>query len=471
MTVLAAGTVEGRRAATGRELFVLVAAAQLAASLQFIMIGVALAEIVSDLHTSLRWASWSISLFTMAQAISLPVLGQLSDRVGRRAVFVGGIAMFGAASIACAVAPHVAVLIAARAVQGAAAGSLLPSAYGIIGDAYPGPGRARALGLLSSVFPLGAIIGPNVGGLLVDHLGWRSTFLVTVPIAGIVAVWGWCRLPPPMSAAPGRLGRTINSRAALWLALAVGALMIALTELGRDDGEVAPWFVATCLGVSVVGGAAFVRGEQRADQPLIGVELLRRRPFAVLNVLNFLYGVCVFGMVSFVALYAQDAYGFTASKTGVVLVPRALAMMGTSVVASMLILRTGYRRPIAAGLVTIALSGLLLAAGPELGAQLGIPGAVYLAAVLGVLGVGLGIGGPSVNQAGMDLLPDRVAAVTGTRGMFRALGGALGTAAIAAFAGRSPSYAEGLERSFLGLAVVSLVALPLLLRIPDRPSG
>jgi EmrB/QacA subfamily drug resistance transporter len=467
VTAVAPGAVVGRRTASGPELFLLVAAAQLAASLQFIMIGVALAEIVDDLDTSLRWASWSISLFTMAQAISLPVLGQLSDRIGRRVVFVGGIATFGAASVVCAVSPHVAVLIAARAVQGAAAGSLLPSAYGIIGDAYPGPGRARALGLLSSVFPLGAIIGPNVGGLLVDHAGWRSTFLVTVPIAGMVAVWGWRRLPQQRRDAHGR----IEPRGALYLAVSVGALMIAVTELGRDSGQVAPWFVVTSLVVSLAVGALFVRHERRASQPLIGIELLRRRPFAALNALNFLYGMCVFGMVSFVPLYAQEAYGFTASKTGFVLVPRALAMMVTSVVASVLIVRTGYRRPIAAGLTTIALSGLLLSVGPVLGERLGLPLPVYVAGVLGVLGIGLGIGGPSANQAGIDLLPDRVAAVTGTRGMFRALGGALGTAAIAAFAGRSASYAEGLEQSFAIVAAISLIALTLMRRIPDRPSG
>jgi EmrB/QacA subfamily drug resistance transporter len=454
-------------AASGPELFALVAAGQLLASLQFMMIGVALPDIVSDLDTSLRWASWAISLFTMTQAVSLPVLGKLSDVAGRRVVFVGGIVTFGVSSVVCALAPNVAVLILGRAVQGAAAGSLLPSAYGIIGDAYPGPGRARALGLLSSVFPIGSIVGPNIGGVLVDHAGWRATFLVNVPIVAAVALWGWLRLP----AAEHRLRARIEVLPSVLMTVSVGALMVAVTELGREEGNVSPWFVGACVVVAAVVGIAFLAGERRSSDPLLGLELLGRPPFAALNALNFLYGVCVFGMVSFVPLYAQESYGLSATQTGFVLVPRAVAMMGASVLASMVIVRTGFRRPIATGLLTIAASGLLLFAGPGFGDHVGIPRAASLTVILALLGVGLGVAGPSVNQSGVDLLPERVAAVTGMRGVFRALGGALGTAAIAAHASRSSSHAAGLEQSFAIIAIVSLAALPLLRRTPQRPEG
>jgi EmrB/QacA subfamily drug resistance transporter len=468
MTTLAPPPASGRRAASGRELFVLVAAAQLAASLQFAMVSVALPDIVDDLGTSLRWASWAISLFTMAQAVSLPVLGKLSDGIGRRAVFVGGIATFGASSLVCAAAPNVGVLIAARAVQGVAAGSLLPSAYGIIGDAFTGPNRTRVMGLISSIFPIGAIIGPNVGGLLVEHVGWRWTFLINVPVAAVAAVWGWRRLPAPT---PSSSSSRIDVPGAALLTLSVGALMIAVTELGHEDGSVAGTFVGACVAVAIVAGAAFVRHEMHCRDPLIDIGLLRRREFAFLNALNFLYGACVFGMVAFVPLYAQEGYGFTASEAGLLLAPRAVAMMATSIGASMIILRTGFRRPIAVGLVLMAASGLFLAGGPSLLGRSGLGDFASLTIVVAVLGLGLGFAGPSANQAGLDLLPDQVAAITGLRGMFRALGGALGTAGIASIASRAESHAGGLEHSFALIAVLALGALTFLRGIPDRPGG
>ncbi|MFV0309935.1 MAG: MFS transporter [Desertimonas sp.] len=467
MTAAAPSTVgPARHVAGGRELFVLVAAAQLAASLQFAMVSVALPDIVEELGTSLRWASWAISLFTMAQAVALPVLGKLSDGAGRRAVFVGGIATFGAASVVCALAPNVGVLIAARAVQGVAAGSLLPSAYGIVGDAFPGANRTRVLGLVASIFPIGAIVGPNVGGLLVEHAGWRWTFLINAPIAAIAAIWGWRRLPPPDGA---RSVSRIDGRGAAMLTASIGALMIAVTELGNEDGPVDERIVISCLVTAIVIGAVFVRHELRTRDPLIDMALARRREFAFLNALNFLYGACVFGMVSFVPLYAQEGYGFSASEAGLLLAPRAAAMMATSIAASMIIGRTGFRRPIGTGLTLMAVSGLLLSFGPGLAARSGLGDVPSLMIVVCLLGFGLGLAGPSANQAGLDLVPDQVAAITGLRGMFRALGGALGTAAIASIASRAEAHAAGLERSFAIVAVVGLGSLVFLRGIPDRP--
>jgi len=463
-----APALPARRAASGRELFVLVAAAQLAASLQFAMVSVALPDMVEDLGTSLRWASWAISLFTMAQAVALPVLGKLSDSVGRRAVFVGGITLFGIASVVCALAPNVGVLIGARAVQGIAAGSLLPSAYGIVGDAFTGPNRTRVLGLISSIFPIGAIVGPNIGGVLVEHAGWRWTFLINAPVAAIAAVWGWRRLPrPPALVSASRL----DAWGAGLLTVAVGALMIAVTELGQEDGTADARVVGSCLAVAVVAGVVLVRHELHCRDPLVDVSLLRRREFAFLNALNFFYGVCVFGMVSFVPLYAQEGYGFTASEAGLLLAPRAVAMLATSIGASMIILRTGFRRPIAVGLVMMAVSGLLLSLGPGLAARSHLGDFAYLMVVVAGLGLGLGFAGPSANQAGLDLVPDQVAAITGLRGMFRSLGGALGTAAIASIASRAGSHAAGLEHSFAIIAVLALGSLVFLNGIPDRPAA
>ncbi len=324
------------------------------------------------------------------------------------------------------------------------------------------------LGLLSSVFPIGSVVGPSVGGFVVEHFGWRYTFLVNVPIALAVTVWGAKRIP--------RLGRRtgttkIDYGGALLLTVAVGLLMVSLTELGRDSGGGHHSVVVVGVAGALVGGALLLRHERRTPHPLIDLALLRRREFAFLNALNFLYGICIFGMVSFVALYAQEGYGLSASQAGVLLTPRAMAMVATSVLASMFLDRTGFRRPIGVGLGILAVSAALLSAGHGMAERSGMPELVYLGVVVTLLGVGLGIAGPSANQAGLDLLPDQVAAVTGLRGMFRALGGAVGTAAIASVASRATTPAHGLELAFIGLAVLAVAAIGLLPGIPDRPVG
>ncbi|MEI7926620.1 MAG: MFS transporter, partial [Chloroflexota bacterium] len=173
-------------------LFALISGALLISSLQGSMISVALPDMIDDLHAPLRWVGWVMTIYSLAQAVSMPIVGKLSDELGRRTVFVGGVVLFGVSSLAAAVAPNVYVLIAMRGIQGLAGGSLLPSAYGVVGDVFK-EDRARAIGMISSVFPIGSIIGPLAGGVIVDHFGWRWTFLIAVPpvIAIVLLAFRW----------------------------------------------------------------------------------------------------------------------------------------------------------------------------------------------------------------------------------------------------------------------------------------
>lgn len=451
------------------ELFVLVAAALLMGSMQMAMITVALPDMVDDLDASVRWVSWSISVFTMAQAVSLPLLGKLSDTVGRRTVFIGGAFVFGMSSLACALAPNLALLVVARACQGMAAGSLLPSAYGVIGDAFTGPSRTRVMGLISSVMPIGAIVGPNLGGYLVGAFGWRSTFMVNVPIAAVVIVWAFLRLPGT-GRRPAR--GELDTAGAVLLAVTVGLVIVSLTELGRGEA------MSSVLPVVVLGLVlaalmcwVFMAHERRVPDPLIDLTVLRQRDFVFLNSLNFLYGICIFGMVSFIPLYVQERYGLSPSEAGLLLTPRAVGMIGASVVAAMVVHRTGFRAPIVVGLTGLSLASLLLGGGESLVAGSGLRPLVYLGIAIGLVGVSLGTAGPSVNQSGLDLMPDRVAAITGMRGMFRALGGVVGTAAMAAMAAGAAEPADGLERAFFGLGVIAVIGMVMVRGIPDRPGA
>ncbi|MEZ4552447.1 MAG: DHA2 family efflux MFS transporter permease subunit [Dehalococcoidia bacterium] len=447
-------------------LFGVVSLGMLLASMQGSMIGVAFADIGEGLSAPDRWVGWVIAIFTLAQAVSMPTAGKLSDELGRRTVFVGGVCIFLAASVVCAAAPNVYVLIAARAVQGLAGGSLLPSAYGVLGDAFDAESRARAIGMLSSVFPIGGILGPNLGGFIVEHLGWRWTFLVNLPLGIVVVVAALVLMP----AATNRQRRPIDFMGVAFLSLAVTGVVYALTELSQTSGGAHPVVVVSAFAVALLAGVLFLRHEARTPEPILELQLLRRREFAFMNALNFFYGFVIFGLFSFIPLYAQTAYDMSKSTSGVLLTPRAIAMIVASSLGAFLLPKTGYRKPIMVGMVGMGLTLIVMSRGlhdPVI-AGVEVSNFTYLGTLAALSGFFFGVSGPAANNAAIELAPDRIAAITGLRGMFRSVGGSIGTSLVVLVMSHAATREEGLEQAFLGLAVAAVLVSFLVLGIPDR---
>lgn len=447
-------------------LFGVVSLGMLLASMQGSMIGVAFADIGEGLNAPDRWVGWVIAIFTLAQAVSMPTAGKLSDELGRRTIFVSGVSIFLAASVVCAAAPNVYVLIAARAVQGLAGGSLLPSAYGVIGDAFDAESRARAIGMLSSVFPIGGILGPNIGGFIVEHLGWRWTFLVNLPLGIVVVIAALVLMP----AATNRQRRPIDFMGVALLSLAVTGVVYALTELSQTKGGAHPLVVGSAFTVALVSGALFLRHESRTAEPILELQLLRRREFAFMNTLNFFYGLVIFGLFSFIPLYAQTAYDMSKSTSGILLTPRALAMIVASSLGALLLPRTGYRKPIIVGMVGMGVTLIVMSRGihdPTI-AGVQVSNFAYLGTLAALSGFFFGVSGPAANNAAIELAPDRIAAITGLRGMFRSVGGSIGTSLVVLVMSHAATREEGLEEAFLGLAVAAILVSFLVLGIPDR---
>lgn len=446
-------------------LFGIVSLAMLLASMQGSMIGVAFRDIAEGLDAPDRWVNWTLAIFMLTQAVSMPITGKLSDELGRRTVFVSGVALFLIASVVCAISPNVYVLIAARAAQGFAGGSLLPSAYGVIGDAFDTENRAQAIGMLSSVFPIGSIIGPNVGGFIVEHLGWRWTFLVNLPLGIVVIVSALLLMP----AALERKRHPIDFAGAALLFVAVSGLVYALTELSVSDEPVHPVVVVTAVAIAIGGTLLFLRRESRTSEPILDLQLLRRREFAFVNTLNFFYGLVVFGLFTYIPLYAQEAYSMSESASGVILTPRAIAMMAASALGAMLLPRTGYRKPIVFGMLGMSATLLLMSRGihePSI-AGIEMSNFAYIAFVAALSGFFFGVSGPAANNAAIELAPDRIAAITGLRGMFRSVGGTIGTSLVVLVMSHSGSRAAGLEHAFIGLAVGAVLVSFLVIGIPD----
>ena len=446
--------------------FSLVGLAMLVTSMQGSSIAVALPDIVDDLHAPLRWVGWVLTVFSLAQAVSMPIVGKLSDELGRRTVFVGGLVVFAISSLLCGIAPNIYVLIAARALQGLAGGSLLPSAYGIIGDSFE-VRRAQAIGLMSSVFPIGSLIGPTAGGVIVEHFGWRWTFLATVPL--VIGVVVLARMLLSASTAPTKSSAKIDVPGVVLFSLAVLSLVYGLTELGKRDEAASMGVVLASFAIAAVSLVTFMRHELRASSPLIDLMLLRRREFAFMNALNFFYGAGIFGLFSFIPLYAQQGYGMSHTASGALLTPRAAAMTAASALISMYLPRTGYRKPILFGLALMVITLVLLSRGYHDVHVAGVvvPNFVYLSVLVGFTGIAFGISGPAANNAAIELAPDKIAAITGLRGMFRTLGGTLGTAVVVLIASRASSEVAGLQVAFMGLAVVNLVTMSLVFGTPD----
>jgi MFS family permease len=358
------------------------------------------------------------------------------------------------------------VLIACRLLQAIGGGTILPSCTGIVADAFPAH-RGRAIGLFSSIFPIGGILGPNIGGLVIDYLSWRFIFYVNVPISIAVLVLTWWLYHAPREK---RARQSIDFLGVGYYGSALAILLIGLSWLGEHphDATHAPLLY---LAVLAAFGLFYLwyRHEHRTPSPMMEMRLLKERPFLAANAYAFFWGAGVFGFVAFLPTFAQLHYHMSATAAGVLLTPRSILMIVVSTVASFYLLRFGYRLPMIGGIVLVWVSLLLVGLGPEHPPSLGIPvpGFAYLAISIAILGFGFGLSGPASNNAAIDLTPENVAAITGIRAMFRQTGGTIGTAATVFVAALFADPSRGLQVMFLIMSFIMLTIIPWVFLIPD----
>jgi EmrB/QacA subfamily drug resistance transporter len=424
-------------------------------SIDSTIVATALRSLTRELHTSIAWSSWTITAYLLGQTIAMPLTGRLSDSLGRRGTFLAFVAVFTVASLCSGLAPNVFVLVAFRFVQALGGGGFMPSASGAVADRF-GRDRDRAIGLFSSVFPLGAIIGPALGGFIVSYWSWRWIFFINVPV-GLLLLVLLRRLLP--GSAPTGTGRVDVAGAALMTG-GLLSLMLGLNRLGdQGAGAAAPWLL---LALALAFAAGFLLHEGTARSPILPPALLRRRAFAVVNSLNLLYGAAAFGVFSFVPLFAQVAYGMAPLQAGLLLTARAAGMILIAVAASLTIRRTGYRAPMAGGFVLVAAGLVTMALGPRL-----VSPFAWLALSSLLCGVGVGLAGPASNNAALQLMPDHVAGITGLRGMFRQVGGIVSISLIALAIGQGSSEGSSLRRVFVVVAGLAVAGLPAIVGVPE----
>lgn len=449
--------------------FAAVVLAMLPAVLDQTMLATGLPVIAGDLGT-LSDVSWIVTAYVVAAAAATPLWGKLGDRLGRKRMLELALVAFVTASALCGAAQDITQLIVLRLVQGAAAGGLMALAMAAVGDLVTPRERGRYQGYIAATFAVATIVGPLLGGALVQGPGWRWVFFVNLPIGAVALAGLRLRLP---AVAAHRPEHPLDVAGAVLLAGATSTLMLACIQ----DAQRLLLAAAT-----VALAAALVVQERRAGDPIVPLHLLRNRTVALVSVALFFATAALFAVTVFVPLFLQDTTGATPTEAGLLLVPAMLGITASTTVAGRSIARTGrYKRFPVAGLALMCTALVALAAVSS------APSRLWTGVALAGFGLGFGM----VTQVLVTAIQNTVArrelgVATATAGFFRALGGAVGAAVLGAvFAAQAGSadgagavradVIDGVQAVFavaaplaaLGLlAVLALVEAPL---TPARP--
>ncbi len=389
--------------------------------LDLTVVYVALPSVKASLHASLSELQWVVDAYAIALAATLLASGALADIVGRRRILCWGLALFSLASVACGLARTAPELIAGRAVQGVGGAMIFATAFAIVGVTFEGRARAKAFGLLGSVAAVAGALGPLVGGLLTETLGWPTIFLANVPLgvaALVLALRGVRETrrpdPPP-----------VDWAGMVLLCALLGMLAVALMR-GNDAGWGSAPIVAL-LGGAAASLVAFALVERRRRQPLLDVSLLRRPTFLGVSLVAFAQAASLFALLLYISIYLQGVLGYSPLESGLCQLPVPLAAIPPGIAATWLAARIPVRALLAGGLLLIACGGALLT-GVEATTTW-----VQLLPAFVLVGTGVGLLNPPLAAAAVDVVPaGRAGLGSGTNATFRQAGIALAIAAYGA---------------------------------------
>ncbi|MHC3467164.1 MFS transporter [Streptomyces sp. 7R007] len=444
-TLLRRAVRPARHPGSPRTVLLVMCAGYFLVLLDVTIVNVALPRIGSGLGADVGGLQWVVDGYALALASLMLTSGTAGDLYGHKRVVLTGLAVFGAGSLACGLAPGTGVLVAARVVQGVGAALLLPGTLAIISRAFPdSAARARAIGVWAGVGSLALPAGPLLGGALTDGLGWRAIFLLNVPIVLVAGFW---------SAAVVQESREERARRLdVPGMLAGGVLLLATTyafiEAGRHGAGSPHVVVAAVLAALALVGLA-VAELRRGDDAMLPPALLKRPVFDTANICAGIMNLCTLGTLFVLMLFLQSVQQRSALTAGLVVIPLFAPLAVIAPFGGRITSRVGARLPAAAGLL-VAAAGLALLG--RAGAHTGF--AALLPAFL-LWGIGMGVLTPAVVAAAIGAVPgERSGLASAVNNTARQTGGAIGIAVAGAVAGQ-PADQDRFVRGFHAVALGS----------------
>jgi MFS transporter, DHA2 family, methylenomycin A resistance protein len=413
------------------------------------IVNTALNSIGTSLGGGVSGLQWVVSAYTIAFAALILTAGALGDRWGAKGIFMAGFAVFTVASLACALAPTSTILIAARAVQGVGAALLVPNSLSLLNHAYPdATERGRAVGLWLAGASVALTAGPPVGGALIALVGWRSIFLVNLPI-GLAGLWLTWRYAIDTSRARREVD-LLGQAAAIG---ALGTLAAALIEGGRF-GWGNPWVIAA-FGAAIVFSLLFILQERRAQQPMLPLSLFGNLIFARTTLIGLVVNIPFYGLIFVFSLYFQKINGLSPLMTGLAFVPMMAAVLPVNLLAPRLAERFGGPTTVAAGTLISAASCLAL-----LDIERGTSYWVLCLPLVG-MGCGIALSVPPLTSALLGSVEkSRSGIAAGVLNSARQSGSVLGVALFGSLIGQTNNFISGVRIALVisALLLVSAAA-------------
>ncbi|SDD31689.1 drug resistance transporter, EmrB/QacA subfamily [Paenibacillus sp. UNCCL117] len=384
------------------------------ASIDQTIVSTAMPTVIKQLD-GLSLYSWVFTIYMLASTTTIPIYGKLADLFGRRNVYLTGLSLFLLGSVLCGFAGSMMQLIFFRGIQGLGAGALLPVAFTIVGDLYPPESRGKFMSLFSAVFSISSILGPALGGIISEYLGWGWIFFINLPI-GIPAI---CLMAAAWKESKRYARRSIDWAGIATFSISIVSLLLAPVLSGDPPTRI------VLFSLSALFIALFIGIETKAKEPMLPLHLFKIRVIAFGNMAGFFMSAGMFGAIAFIPLFAQDVMGVSPTYAGYILIPLMLSVVVTTTIGGRLMSKVSYRAILVPSMALMAM-GLGL-----LGRMTVDTTALQLVFYMIITGLGMGALYPVVGTAAQSAVEPGIRGVaTSSSQFFRSIGGTIGVSVL-----------------------------------------
>jgi EmrB/QacA subfamily drug resistance transporter len=393
----------------------------LVSSLDQTVVGTSLPKIVGDLG-GMNLFAWLFTAYMLGEVLAIPVAGKMSDRYGRKPVFLAGMGLFLGGSILAGMSNSMEMLIACRAIQGIGGGAIMPVAMATVADLYAPTERGKIQGMLGGVFAIASVIGPFLGGFIVDNLDWRWVFYVNLPVGLLAIAVTSMKFPNQESDTSKRIDYT----GMVTLASTLTPALLVMTW----GGSTYAWGSAEIIGLSllsVVSLFAFIMNERKVEDPILPLRLFKEPIFTLGSVGLLIMSMGLFGVIAFLPMFLQAVIGMSATSSGETLIPLMIGVMITILASGFLLKRTGYKVWLIIG-PPLSAFGLFMLSTLHAGSS-------QTDAVIYLIIVGMGLGAVMSNYmvAAQNVMNKKeMGVVTSSMTLFRSIGGTIGVTILGA---------------------------------------